>query len=129
MREQGWEGARYGSKHRTTIPDEAHQRYPDRVDRNFAVPENPITTETVTVLIDSIYIRNAFNAIMFGAMSGADNIKGTVTISKDGAEFARFAVKASYALGGLAGGQNQTRLGWLSSKFAEETAKIIVTKD
>ena len=26
MREQGWEGARYGSKHRTTIPDTAHPR-------------------------------------------------------------------------------------------------------
>jgi len=38
MGEQGWEGARYGSKHRTTIQDESHQRYPDRVDRNFYVP-------------------------------------------------------------------------------------------
>ena len=37
MREQGWEGARYGSKNRTTIQDESHQRYPDRVDRNFYV--------------------------------------------------------------------------------------------
>ncbi len=38
MREQGWEGARYGSKHRTTIQDESHSRYPDRVERNFDVP-------------------------------------------------------------------------------------------
>ena len=35
MREQGWEGARYGSKHKTTIADGSHSRYPDRVDRNF----------------------------------------------------------------------------------------------
>ena len=35
MREQGWEGARYGSKHKTTIADEAMPRYPDLVDRHF----------------------------------------------------------------------------------------------
>ena len=38
MREQGWEGARYGSKHKTTIANEAHSRYPDLVDRNFHAP-------------------------------------------------------------------------------------------
>jgi putative transposase len=38
MREQGWEGARYGSKHKTTIADGSHSRYPDRVDRNFCAP-------------------------------------------------------------------------------------------
>ena len=35
MREQGWEGARYGSKHKTTIADDSHSRYPDLVDRHF----------------------------------------------------------------------------------------------
>src|ERR1700755_637133 len=35
MREQGWEGARYGSKHKTTLADDTHQRYPDLVDRCF----------------------------------------------------------------------------------------------
>jgi len=35
MRGQGWEGARYGSKHKTTVADDTHPRYPDLVDRNF----------------------------------------------------------------------------------------------
>ena len=35
MREHGWEGARYGSKHKTTIADGGHVRYPDLVDRRF----------------------------------------------------------------------------------------------
>ena len=35
MRENGWEGARYGSKHKTTIADDTHRRYPDLVDRRF----------------------------------------------------------------------------------------------
>ena len=38
MREQGWEGARYGAKHTTTISDQTHPRYLDRVDRNFHAP-------------------------------------------------------------------------------------------
>ncbi len=35
MGEQGWEGARYGSKHKTTVANDTHQRYPDLVDRRF----------------------------------------------------------------------------------------------
>ena len=38
MRAQGWEGARYGSKHKTTIGNDTHPRYPDLVDRNFSAP-------------------------------------------------------------------------------------------
>lgn len=36
MRDNGWEGARYGRKHKTTLADQAHPRSPDLVDRNFA---------------------------------------------------------------------------------------------
>lgn len=35
MSGQGWEGARYGAKHRTTIADDSHVRHPDLVDRRF----------------------------------------------------------------------------------------------
>ena len=35
MRDNGWEGARYGSKHTTTVADDSHVRYPDLVDRRF----------------------------------------------------------------------------------------------
>ena len=38
MREQGWEGARYGSRLKTTVANDAHSRYPDLVDRNFHAP-------------------------------------------------------------------------------------------
>ena len=41
MREQGWEGARYGSKHKTTIADDSHVRYPDLVDRRFYDRRHP----------------------------------------------------------------------------------------
>jgi putative transposase len=36
MRANGWEGARYGSKHRTTLADQTHPRFPDLVDRDFS---------------------------------------------------------------------------------------------
>ena len=32
LAENGWEGARYGSKHKTTVADDSHRRYPDLVD-------------------------------------------------------------------------------------------------
>jgi putative transposase len=35
MRDNGWEGARYGSKYTTTVADGSHVRYPDLVDRRF----------------------------------------------------------------------------------------------
>jgi len=38
MRENGWEGARYGSKHKTTVADDTHVRHPDLVDRRFYAP-------------------------------------------------------------------------------------------
>ena len=45
MREQGWEGARYGSKLRTTIANEEHNRAPDLVDRDF----NPLAPNRLWV--------------------------------------------------------------------------------
>jgi len=36
MRANGWEGAAYGRKHRTTVPDPKQSRHPDLVDRNFS---------------------------------------------------------------------------------------------
>ncbi|MCZ3389024.1 MAG: IS3 family transposase [Actinomycetia bacterium] len=38
MGEQGWEGACYGSTHKTTTADPTHERFPDLVDRNFYAP-------------------------------------------------------------------------------------------
>jgi len=84
--------------------------------------------DSITVLVNSIYIRNAFNAVMFGFMAGADSLKGAVTLNKGTLELATFDVNASYALGGIAGGQNQARLGWLSDKFAEQAVKMILGK-
>jgi hypothetical protein len=87
------------------------------------------SSNSVRVTINSIRVRNTFNAVMFGFMSGSDNIDGTVQLF-DGQQKSRasFNVKASYSLGGIAGGQSDTRLGWLRDKFAELTANTILGK-
>ncbi len=82
---------------------------------------------SVRVTINSIRVRNTFNAVMFGFMSGSDNIDGSVQLFDEQQKSrASFNVKASYSLGGLAGGQSDTRLGWLRDKFAELTANTIL---
>lgn len=82
--------------------------------------------DSIKVLVKSIYIRNSFNAIVFGFMAGADSLEGSVTLNNANAELATFDINASYALGGTGGGQDNVRLGWLSEKFAELTVKTIL---
>lgn len=66
---------------------------------------------------------------MFGFLSGSDSLDGTVTLKDaQNTSKATFDISASYALGGLGGGQDDSRLGWLGDKFAELTANTIVGK-
>lgn len=87
------------------------------------------SANAVNVSINTLHIRNAFNAIMWGALSGTDNMDGTVKLVNDSnVEKASFDITASYGAGGFSGGQNDVRLGWLSNKFAELTANTIKGK-
>jgi hypothetical protein len=74
------------------------------------------------VVVKDMRVRSNFSAVMWGFMAGSDSIEGDIVlIDAAGKELDRFAVSASYALGGLAGGQDTARMGWLYEKFAEET--------
>ena len=85
---------------------------------------------TVNVVVNSLRVRNAASAIMFGAMAGSDNMEGSVTLkAPDGKVLNKFTIDASYALGGFAGGQNSSRLGYLGQTFGELTAKTILDKE
>lgn len=76
------------------------------------------------VVVKDMRVRSNFSAIMWGFMAGADSIQGEIVLTDSaGKELDRFTVSASYALGGLAGGQDSTRMSWLYEKFAEETVK------
>lgn len=76
----------------------------------------------VDVEITDVRVRGTFSAVMFGFMAGNDHINGKVTLS-DGEHhpLRHFDVSAAYALGGIAGGQDDTRMSWLYEKFSEET--------
>jgi hypothetical protein len=78
--------------------------------------------QTMDIEITSFRVRSNFSAIMFGFMAGNDNVEGIVSI-KDaaGATLKRAKVSASYALGGIGGGQDDARMGWLYEEFAKHT--------
>lgn len=79
---------------------------------------------SIEIVITDIRVRSNFTAVMFGFMAGSDSVAGEV-IARDatGKEVQRFEVSASYALGGIAGGQDSTRMDWLYQTFANEMMK------
>jgi hypothetical protein len=80
----------------------------------------------IEIVVTDIRVRSKFSAVMFGFMAGDDRIVGDV-IARDhsGKELQRFTVTASYALGGFAGGQDETRMRWLYETFAKELVNEI----
>lgn len=82
---------------------------------------------TLDVTITEVRVRSNFNAVMWGFMAGSDHIKGDITLrAADGTETDRFTISASYGLGGLAGGRDEARMGWLYEKFAEEAVNELI---
>ena len=80
------------------------------------------SSQTLDVEITGFRTRSAFTAIMFGFMAGNDNVEGIVTVKDAGGRVLKKAkVSASYALGGLAGGQDDARMNWLYEEFAKHT--------
>ena len=81
----------------------------------------------IEVTVTSVRVRSNFSAIMFGFMAGDDHIDGDVAvIGADGSTLQQFGVSASYALGGLAGGQDSSRLDWLYENFAERVSEELM---
>ena len=84
------------------------------------------SSHLVDIEITDVRVRNTFSAIMFGFMAGNDHVTGTVALKQiGGVPRHAFEVSASYALGGLGGGQDATRLNWLYEEFAKLTVEEI----
>ncbi len=84
---------------------------------------------SIEITVTSVRVRSNFSAIMFGFMAGDDHINGDVKVKgPDGEVLQAFGVSASYALGGLAGGQDSARLDWLYESFAERTTEELTGK-
>jgi Domain of unknown function (DUF4410) len=80
----------------------------------------PESAQSMDIEITGFRTRSAFTAIMFGFMAGSDNVEGIVTIKgADGKVLKRAKVAASYALGGIAGGMDDSRMNWLYEEFSK----------
>lgn len=82
----------------------------------------PTATHQVEITVTDIRVRSSVAAVLLGFMAGNDHVNGTVRLlDPTGKPVASFKVEASYAFGGLGGGQEALRMNWLYDKFSEMT--------
>ena len=99
------------------------------LDAKGLLAKNDAPVRRITVEVTGVRVRGTFSAIMFGFMAGPDHLKGRVTlIDADNNPLRFFDVSATYAFGGVAGGQDGTRLGWLYERFAQEMINELTGK-
>jgi len=100
------------------------------VARNLLNEGDPQATAVIEIRLMEIRVRSNFNAVMWGFMAGADKVRGEVMLRDgSGRELDHFEVHADYALGGLAGGQDGSRMNWLYERFAELTVQSLTGED
>lgn len=105
-------------------PDELLAHVKRALDANSLVANGDGRYPDLEIQVKDMRVRSNFSAVMWGFMAGSDSITADVVIKeKGGRELDRYQVSVSYALGGLAGGQDSARMSWLYEKFAEETVK------
>jgi hypothetical protein len=102
------------------------------IDRSFAA-HNLVATDgefRLKIVVTDIRVRSTFSAMMWGFMAGDDHVNGDGFVSRvDGdSSMHEFKIKTSYALGGLAGGQDSTRMDWIYEEFAKKLAEYLVQK-
>jgi hypothetical protein len=86
------------------------------------------SANSLDIEITNIRTRSNFSAVMFGFMAGSDLVEGIVTIKNDsGKVLKRGKVSSSYALGGLAGGQDETRMSWLYESFSKHAVEEVAS--
>ncbi|WP_246797481.1 DUF4410 domain-containing protein [Burkholderia perseverans] len=90
--------------------------------RKLLAAKDDANAMQLNIEITGVRVRSNFSAVMFGFMAGSDYIDGNVSVlDPQHQPIDHFKVSTSYALGGLAGGQDEARMGWLYEKFAEKT--------
>ncbi len=89
--------------------------------------KSAVSMPKLDIEVTHIRVRSTFNAVMWGAMAGNDAIHGDIVIKdSSGKVLDEFTVKASYALGGLAAGQDGMRMDWLYEAFAKEVVQVFI---
>jgi hypothetical protein len=81
------------------------------------------------VVVNDIRVRSTFNAVMWGFVAGNDHLTGDVIVlNLAGEPIDNFEASASYALGGVGGGQDTSRMNWLYEEFSEMVANELLQK-
>ena len=92
--------------------------------KNLISPAPEASLPVIEVVVRDVRTRSNFTAVAFGFLAGDDHINGDVVVRDPGGrELQRFGVSAAYALGGLGGGQDDARMGWLYETFAKHTVE------
>ncbi len=80
---------------------------------------DPASQNIINIEINDIRFRSEFNAFMWGAMAGNDQLRGDVQlIEENGRPIHTFHISTTYALGGFMGAQG-TREDWLYEAFSK----------
>jgi hypothetical protein len=124
------EGRREAAEHLSFNHEKLEETLRRALKLNQILSEGPEPRlPTIEIQITSVRARSSFSAVMFGFMAGDDHINGNIIVRQPkGPVLQRFAVSASYALGGLAGGQESTRMGWLYETFAKHVVQELTGK-
>jgi hypothetical protein len=94
--------------------------------RNLVAPDGDFRLK---VVVEDIRVRGTFNAVMWGFMAGDDHLYGDAILeNREGKVVYTYRVESSYALGGLAGGIDSTRLNWLYEDFSKHVADELAEK-
>jgi hypothetical protein len=94
--------------------------------RNLVAPDGDFRLK---VVVQDIRVRGTFNAVMWGFMAGDDHLYGDAILeNREGKVVYTYRVESSYALGGLAGGIDSTRLNWLYEDFSKHVADELAEK-
>jgi hypothetical protein len=110
-------------------PDELQSHVRRALEAHSVLKSAGGSQPTLEVQVKDMRVRSGFSAIMFGPMAGSDSVTADIIVkSPAGAQIDKFQVSVSYALGGIGGGQDSARMGWLYEKFAEETVKELLKK-
>lgn len=86
---------------------------------------------SLKVVVKDIRVRSTFSAVMFGFMAGDDHLIGdAIVFDREGRPVYTYVAEASYAFGGVGGGQDSARLNWLYEEFSEVIAdELVVQRD
>lgn len=83
----------------------------------------------LNVVIKEVRIRGTGSAVWLGFLAGDDHVTGdAIVLDRTGEAVYTYKANASYALGGIAGGDDSTRVNWLYKKFSEIVSDELATK-